>query len=152
VIYFLDTSALVKRYLTEKGSLRVRRLLEAKADVFYQTFLTPVELASALYRRLRERDITSEELGIILQAYVTHSHQDYLLVPYSDTLMERASALLAHHALRALDAIQLASALELKDKLPVDELPVGFLSADERLIESARREHLQARNPERWVN
>jgi uncharacterized protein len=87
----------------------------------------------------------------MLRAYVTHSHQDYLLVPYSNTLMERASALLAHHALRALDAIQLASALELKDRLPVDELPVTFISADERLVEAARREHLDAKNPERWI-
>jgi hypothetical protein len=150
VIYFLDTSALAKRYLTESGSLRVRRLLDGKADVFYQAFLTPVELASALYRRLREREITSEELAVMLQAYVTHSHQDYLLVSYSHALMERSAALLAHHALRALDAVQLASALELKDSLPAEELPVSFLSADERLIESARREHLQARNPERW--
>jgi hypothetical protein len=37
VIYFLDTSALAKRYLTEKGSLRVRRLLERKADVFVES-------------------------------------------------------------------------------------------------------------------
>jgi uncharacterized protein len=150
VIYFLDTSALAKRYLTEKGSLRVRRLLEAKADVFYQTFLTPVELASALYRRLRERDITLEELAVMLRAYVTHSHQDYLLVPYSDSLMERAAMLLAHHALRALDAVQLASALDLRDRLPANELPLAFLSSDERLVEAARQEHLRARNPERW--
>jgi predicted nucleic acid-binding protein len=150
VIYFLDTSALAKRYLTEKGSLRVRRLLEAKADVFYQTFLTPVELASALYRRLRERDITLEELAVMLRAYVTHSHQDYLLIPYSDSLMERAAMLLAHHALRALDAVQLASALDLRDRLPANELPLAFLSSDERLVEAARQEHLRARNPERW--
>lgn len=150
MIYFLDTSAIAKRYLTERGSLRVRRLLDGKTDVFYQAFLTPVELASALYRRFRERNITSEELVVMLRAYVTHSHQDYLWVPYSDTLMERASALLAHHPLRALDAVQLASALELKDKLPADELLVAFLSADERLVESARREHLGARNPEHW--
>ncbi|HEV8723480.1 MAG TPA: type II toxin-antitoxin system VapC family toxin [Candidatus Binatia bacterium] len=150
MIYFLDTSALAKRYLTEKGSLRVRRLLQAKADVFYQTFLTPVELASALYRRLRERDITVEELAVMLRAYVTHSHQDYLLVPYSDTLMERAAMLLAHHALRALDAVQLASALDLRDRLPANELPLAFLSSDERLVEAARQEHLRVRNPERW--
>jgi uncharacterized protein len=151
VIYLLDSSALAKRYLTEKGSLRMHRLLERKADAFYQTFLTAVELASALYRRLREREITSEELVFMLRAYVTHSHQDYLLVPYSDTLMERASSLLAIHALRTLDAIQLASALELRDRLPVDELPLTFVSADERLVEAARREHLYAKNPERWT-
>ena len=148
--YFLDTSALAKRYLTEKGSPRVRRLLARKADVFYQTFLTPVELSSALYRRHREREITLEELELMLRAYVTHSHQDYLLVSYADSLMERAAALLAHHALRVLDAIQLAAALDLKDRLPADDLPVAFLCADERLVEIARREHLHARNPERW--
>ena len=101
MIYFLDTSALAKRYLMEKGSVRVRRLFESKADVFYQSFLTPVELTSALYRRHREQEMTSEEVAFILQAYVTHSHQDYLFVAYSDSLMERASTLLAHHALRA---------------------------------------------------
>ncbi len=151
MIYFLDTSAIAKRYLTEKGSARVRRLLDGKVDLFYQTFLTPVELASALYRRFRDQDITSEELAIMLQAYVTHSHRDYLLIPYSDTLMERASGLLAHHALRTLDAIQLASAIELKERLPADELPIGFLSADERLVQSALKEHLQAKNPEHWT-
>ncbi|MEX0804736.1 MAG: type II toxin-antitoxin system VapC family toxin [Candidatus Binatia bacterium] len=150
MIYFLDTSALAKRYLTEKGSIRVRRLLESQADVFYQTFLTPLEIASALYRRLKAREIEPEELTLLLQAYVTHSHQDYLLVPYSDPLMERASALVARHVLRALDAIQFASALELRDKLPVDELPLYFLSADDRLLDAARQEHLEAENPEKW--
>lgn len=67
----IDTSALAKRYLTEKGSPRVRRLLKGKADVFYQSFLTSVELTSALYRRHREGEITSEDLSFSLQAYVT---------------------------------------------------------------------------------
>jgi predicted nucleic acid-binding protein len=150
VIYFLDTSALAKRYLTEKGSLRIRRLLERKADVFYQNFLTPVELTSALYGRFRQREINSAELALMLRAYVAHSHEDYLLLPYSETLMERAITLLAHHALRALDAIQLASALELRDRLPENDLPVAFLSSDERLVEAARQEHLRTGNPERW--
>jgi predicted nucleic acid-binding protein len=150
VIYVLDTSALAKRYLTEKGSNRLRRLIESKADVFYQSFLTPLEISSALYRRLKTKDLTPEELTLLLRAYVTHSHQEYLLVPYSDALMDRASTLVAHHVLRALDAIQLASALELRDQLSPDELPLSFVSSDERLLDAARQEHLQARNPERW--
>ena len=58
MIYFLDTSALAKRYLTEKGSDGIRRLLDRKDDVFVRAFLTPLEVASALYRRLRSQDVT----------------------------------------------------------------------------------------------
>jgi uncharacterized protein len=150
VIYFLDTSALAKRYLTEKGSNRMRRLLEQRDDAFYQGFLTPLEIASALYRRLRSQEISQDELSFLLRAYVAHSHQDYILIPYSDALVDRASALIGRHVLRALDAIQLASALDLKDSLPVETLPLTFLSADDRLLDAARREHLQAENPEKW--
>lgn len=149
MIYFLDTSALAKRYLTEKGSNGIRRLLDRKDDVFYQAFLTPLEVASALYRRLRSQDISQNELSFLLRAYVAHSHQEYLLIPYSDALLDRASSLVARHVLRALDAVQLASALELRDGLPADALPLSFLSADDRLLDAARQEHLQAQNPEK---
>jgi predicted nucleic acid-binding protein len=124
--------------------------LENNADVFYQSFLTPVEISSALYRRVRAKEITPEELTVLLQAYVSHSHQDYLLIAYSDSLVERAATLVAHHVLRTLDAIQLAGALELKASLSGDDLPLCFLSADERLLAAARQEHFQVRNPERW--
>ena len=150
MIYFLDTSALAKRYLSERGSNRLRRLLDRKEDIFYQTFLTPLEVASALYRRLRSREISPSELSFLLRAYVAHCHEDYLLLPYSDALMDRASALIARHALRALDALQLASALELRDSLPAEAHPLAFLSADDRLLEAAREEHFQAENPEGW--
>jgi len=150
VIYFLDTSALAKRYLAERGSLRIRRLLERKEDIFYQSFLTPLEVASALYRRLRAREISTAELSFLLRAYVAHSHEDYLLLSYSDALMDRASTLIAHHVLRALDAVQLASALELRDSLPTEAHPLTFLTANDGLLDAARQEHLQAENPERW--
>ena len=149
MIYFLDTSALAKRYLTERGSSRIRRLLERKDHMFYQAFLTPLEVASALYRRQRSQEISQEELSFLLRAYVSHSHQDYLLIPYSDALMDRASALVARYALRALDAVQLASALVLRDALPAEPLSLSFLSADDRLLDAARQEHLEAENPER---
>lgn len=149
MIYFLDTSALAKRYLAGKGSDGIRRLLNRKDDVFYQAFLTPLEIASTLYRRLRSHDVSQDELSFLLRAYVAHSHQDYLLIPYSDALIDRASALVGRHVLRALDAVQLASALELRDGLPVNTPPLSFLSADDRLLDAARQEHLQAENPEK---
>ena len=148
MIFFFDTSALVKRYLHEKGSVRVRRLLQTGDELFYQTFLTPLEITSACYRQHREGRLSSEELSLLLGSYAVHSHSDYLQVPYSESLIGTAGALVSRYPLRALDAIQLASALELRSALPADSPPFIFLSADDRLVRTARQEHLQVENPE----
>jgi hypothetical protein len=101
-------------------------------------------------RRLRAAELTDDEVAFLLRSYVAHSHQDYLLVPYSDALMAKAATLVARYALRTLGAVQLASALELRDILPLGELPLSFMAADDRLLNAARKEHLQVINPERW--
>lgn len=148
MIYFADTSALIKRYLSEVGSSYVRGLAGTTGTVFYQTFLTPLETASALYRRYRAGRISTEELSFLLKSYAAHSHEEYLLVPYSESLIDLAVKLIARHPIRTLDSVQLASVLWLRDNLPAGALPLIFLSADGRLVSSAREELVQAENPE----
>ena len=150
MIFFFDTSALIKRYLHEKGSARVRRLLQTGGAIFYQTFLAPFEMTSAFYRQHREGHISIEELSLLLKSYTVHSHREYLLVPYSESLTDLAEALISRHPLRALDAIQLAGALKLRNALPPGAPPFIFLSADDRLVRTARQEHLQVENPENF--
>lgn len=146
--YFLDTSALVKRYLQEAGSSYVRKLTATVGTVFYQSFIAPLEIASALYRHQRTGHLSTGDLSFLLKSYAVHSHEEYLLVSYSESLIEAAEVLITRHPLRALDAIQLAAALKLRDNLPPDASPLIFLAGDERLITAAREEHLQAENPE----
>ena len=100
-----------------------------------------------MYRRYRSGQFSSEELSIFLRAYAAHSNEEYLLVPYSESLVDLAGGLIAKHPLRTLDAIQLAAALWLRAHLPRDAPSPIFLSADDRLVEWARLEHLQAENP-----
>ncbi len=148
MIFFFDTSALIKRYLHERGSARVRHLLQTAGAIFYQTFVAPLEITSAFYRQHRGGQISVGELSFLLRSYSVHSHKEYLLVPYSESLINLAEALISRHPLRALDAVQLASALELRAALPVDAPPLVFVSADDRLVKTAGQEHLQAENPE----
>jgi len=150
VIFFFDTSALIKRYLHEKGSAQVRRLLQTGGAIFYQTFLTPVEITSGLYRHHREGQIAIEQLSLLLRSYAAHSHREYLLVPYSESLIDMAATLISRHPLRALDAIQLAGALQLRSSLPASAPRLIFLSADDRLVRAARQEHLRVENPKRF--
>jgi hypothetical protein len=92
-------------------------------------------------------ELSAEELTLVLQAYTGHSHKEYALIPYSETLLNTAGAPIARHPLRALDAIQLAAALNLRSTFPAGAQPLTFLSADDRLIAVARHEHLLNDNP-----
>jgi len=147
VIYFLDTSALLKRYVAEEGSEYIRRRLGLPHLSFHQSFLTPLEVTSALYRQHRAGLLSAEELTQVLNAYTVHTREQYATIPHSNHLMSQAAALIVRHPLRTLDAIQLAAALSLRTSLPGDAPPFTFLSADDRLVAVARREHLLTDNP-----
>jgi uncharacterized protein len=131
VIFFADTSALVKRYVEEIGSGYIRTLIETPDTIFYQTFLTPLEISSAFFRRQRMKDLSLEEVLLALQTYKDHSHREYIIVPYSEALINTAEDLLTRHPLRTLDAIQLAAALTLRSTFPADHVRLTFLSADD---------------------
>jgi predicted nucleic acid-binding protein len=59
------------------------------------------------------------------------------VLPLAAQILRRARQVIERHALRAGDAVQLASALSLAASLPTE-----FASADERLSQAARREGL----------
>ena len=147
MISFTDTSALVKRYVNEVGSEYIRHLFTTAGHFVYQSFLSPLEISSAFYRQQRMKELSSEELVVALQTYAVHSHSEYLLVPYSEALLNTAGTLVVRHPLRALDAIQLGAALTLQNTFPPDTSPLTFLSADDRLITVAQSENLLTDNP-----
>jgi len=147
MIYFLATSALLKRYVEEEGSAYIRLLLTRPDLSFHQSFLTPLEITSALYRRHREKLLSNPELTQILHAYTVHTQTRYGTVLHSNSLMQLAATLIARHPLRSLDAIQLAAALTLQSTFPPDGVPFSFVSADDRLLTVARLENLLTENP-----
>jgi hypothetical protein len=61
-IYYLDTSALIKRYVAEIGSGWIRTLVDPKASNLMLTArLTVVEARSALARRKREASVSDDD-------------------------------------------------------------------------------------------
>ena len=60
MIYFLDTSALVKRYVAESGSERVRKLFRRKAEIAVAR-IDGAEAYAALARAVRMNVLTAEE-------------------------------------------------------------------------------------------
>ncbi len=96
--------------------------------------LSEVEVASALARRVREGAFSALERDRALAKF--EADLDALhIVELGPGVTSRARALLLAHALRAGDAIQLASCVYLRDALAE---PVPLVAFDGRLVAAAR--------------
>ena len=135
---YFDASALAKRYVREKGSVKVRRLLSSGVPATSR--LSSVEIASALARRAREGSISDEQRERAL-AVLDADVSAMLVIELTPAIVTRAQTLLKRHTLRAGDAIHLASCLHLQEELQ-DE--ATFHAFDDRLTAAARLEGLKS--------
>lgn len=150
-IYFVDTSALVKRYVTEIGSDWMKAVTDPESDnKIILSRITWVELISALARLQREGKVDPKDVSTTIQAFRYDWETQYQLVEVDKELIEAAGELVQKHPLRAYDSIQLASALKF---FPVFEKTTpnafSFISADDRLLNVAKAEGLRIDNPNR---
>lgn len=147
--YYLDTSGLIKRYVTEIGSVWMHQLFQPERGHFFITCrLTMPEMYSALARRLREGTVSVTSYTTNVQAFQQDSATAYHYVELTLDVIDLSRQLLEQHPLRANDAVQLASALIANRSLTAAGLePLTFLSADKRLIGVAVAEGLTGDNP-----
>ena len=136
MIAYLDTSALVKLYLDEVGSVAVASCVERSAAVTTAR-VTYAEARAAFAQFRREGGLTPPGLRHVVRALDTE-WPTYDIVDLDDSLMRRAGALAERHALRGYDAIQLAAALEVRGA----GAHLEFVSFDHRLSQAASRERL----------
>ncbi len=134
MIYW-DSSALVPLLVAEARSSDCTRLLRADGAMVAWG-LTPVEALSAVHRRHRERSLSHErwrraQRRLALLRNVWNEVRDLELVA------KRAERLLAAHALRAADALQLAAALVACEEHPER---LSFACLDVALGAAAGRE------------
>jgi uncharacterized protein len=149
VAYFLDSSALLKRYISETGSSWIQSLTAESADhLVIVAQITWVEIHSALARRQREGSLNADQVNQILQAFRYEFDTQYQKIGLLPAVMEMAGQLVIRHPLRAYDAVQLASALCIMPEVSqVDTDTFTFLTADNRLLAAAQAENLISDNP-----
>jgi uncharacterized protein len=111
--YFLDSSALIKRYVEERGTEWVRAITAPDAGhgiVVAQ--IAPIEIVSGIVRRARDGSFLDRTVHDTRLLIDLHASREYRVVALTDEVVRRAEDLLEHRSLRASDAVQLASALE----------------------------------------
>lgn len=147
--YYLDSNALIKRYVAEVGSRWLINLINTSPDVLLVTFrLTVVEVRGVLARRKRESSLRAQSYAEALAVFLENTLSQYRFVEFDPGIADLAGELLERSPLRAYDSIQLASALQVSRVLEAAGLaPPVFLSADDRLLEAAEAENLPTDNP-----
>lgn len=133
MILYLDSSALVKRYVVEPGSEEVRRQIE-EAEAVGTSAVSRVEVAAALAKAVRFGSLTREEAQAAHQAF-RQEWADLIRLPVAEAVLDRAAALPWDSGLRAYDAVQLAAATSWKDAL---DTQVCFATFDRQLWLAAR--------------
>ena len=105
--YFLDSSALLKRYVSETGSGWIGNLTPAQAgNTLIVAQITQAETVSAVSRQKREHHISSRTARAIRLLIDRHFVRQYLVVNLSSSIIQLAENLLEAHPLRAYDSIQ----------------------------------------------
>ncbi len=143
--FFVDTSAIAKRYLNELGSdWVVSWTLAGAGNLIAISELTIIELFSAFARRVREGNLPLNRADALRSNFLLHVESEYLVVKLEKQVLAQARNFVTQYPLRTLDAIQLASA---KQTLTMLDEQVTFVSADSNLLVVAAAEGFKIDNP-----
>jgi uncharacterized protein len=149
MFFYLDTSALLKRYVQETGSRWVTAQCQpAAAHTLATASITKVEATAALAAKLRHGGLTQADYSQSEQNLIYDFAHHYHVIHLPATLIDLAADLAKRQKLRGYDAVQLAAALTANQLLLQAQLaPLTLLSADVDLLQAAQNEGLLTDNP-----
>ena len=138
MILYIDTSALVKRYIREAGSTDVVAWMR-EADLIGVNVITRAEVGATFSRLHRARIVDSATAEQLLKEFRAH-WPNYLRLQINEALIAAAEGLAWGYGLRGYDAVHLASASIWQESM--GEV-VTMLTYDRQLWEAADRVGLQ---------
>ena len=148
--YYLDASALIKRYAPESGSQWIVRLTDPGADTaIILSEITLVEVAAAFAAKHRSgQGFTREQRDRALSRFFQECDEHLTLLQVDRYVIDAAVELTQSYRLRGYDAVQLASGMVAQRELAAQGYsPVTFVTADEELLMAARAAGLAVENP-----
>ncbi len=138
MMLYVDTSALVKLYVEEPLSQELSYAVD-EAEAVATSLLAYTEAIAAFARARREVRLSPQEYRRVVDAF-EEDWSRYITVEVTDRLVKTAGHLAASRALRGYDALHLASALTLRERVPSSMMFVAF---DRALSIAAKRESLR---------
>jgi predicted nucleic acid-binding protein len=138
MILYLDTSAIVKKYFKEQGSVEVIRLWKKTSSIITST-AAYAETLAAIHRKKREMADIDQSIFKAIRIAFEKDWKSFIHVDVTSALNKTIKRVIVTHPLKGFDAIHLASALIVRQR--IDEEFV-FACYDKSLNKSAGKEGL----------
>ncbi len=148
-VYVLDSSAVVKRYVTQIGTSWIKSMVNPlSGNHIHIARITGAEVVAALSRRIRGGSISAADGSTAIAEFRNHFANEYVCVDVTASVIDNAMLLAETYGLRGYDAVQLAAALEVN----IDSVALGMgspilVSADGHLNAAATAEGLAIDDP-----
>ena len=136
---FFDTSALIKKYVTEDGSEKVDALMN-KAESIIVSVITAIEAHFTFKRLLIENAIDESDYQTLINEFEI-DYPYYSHVVFDELISSNAKSLIDKYQLKTLDSIQLGTAVLLKDEIDY------FVVCDSKLVKAGKKDRLKIINP-----
>jgi predicted nucleic acid-binding protein len=150
---YLDSSALVKRYVQEAGSKAVTSRFE-RGETIYTSVLSFAEVHAAIGRKYRDRELNISEKEKLVDEFQADWLFSLNILELTAHTMSALPTLCEQHFLKASDAIHLSAAFWLKDAIRLHAKGfersgdiVEFGVSDRRLGEAALKCGFRVFNP-----
>ena len=137
MVLYLDTSALVKCYVTESGSVETNAAVE-EAHMIGTVVISRVEMSAAFAKAVRTGSLMKKDARAALEKFRAE-WKDLVRIQVTDSLVNRADACAWEHGLRGYDALHLAAAVIWQETLGET---ITFAAYDEHLRKAAAQEGL----------
>ena len=159
--YYLDTSALIARYLVRApGHVWVHNVCDPhNGNTLILAQITGAEIGAAFNQLARSGAMRKKLTDASIAAFWTQvSAGEFVLVPISIDVVQRASNLCGTHPLKGYDAVQLACAIVAREDARLADAatsasggqPLGdpiFLTEDHKLRDAAAAEGFVVDSP-----
>ena len=146
-LYYLDTSALVKRYRTERGTEVMAALFSDQTpdSAFITSHLTVLEVEAVAARAIGARLLTQRAHGTLLRLFNEDLDRAITVLPLTSAVLSEAIGVARRYTLRAGDCIHLATALRTAQAVSAT---IVFVTSDMELHRAAGRAGFTPFNPE----
>jgi len=146
MLYYLDASAWVKRYYSEKGTEWVQGIFSSNEPLACAT-LGVIEVAATFSRKKKAQEVTPTQFRQKMEE-LDDDWGSFVQIQLTRELVLAARDLTKKHALRGADAVHLASILRLRQRLSEKTGHVIMVTSDAELKKASEDSGIEVIDPE----